>query len=301
MTHIAYLGTGLLGSGLVQAAIERGDHVTVWNRTAEKARALEPLGVRVAATPADAVRGAARVHLVLKDDAVVEEVIAALRPGLGADAIIVDHTTAQPALTAERLRRLNAEGVRYLHCPVFIGPAAARESQGTILASGPQALFDAVKHDLGRMASRVEYFGERPDLAAVYKLCGNAFIIGISALVSDVFAVAAGSQVAPADALRILELFNPSAIIAGRGKNMAAGDFTPSFELTMARKDLRLMVETADTHALAALPAIAQRMDDLIAQGHGADDLAVIGKDAVNGKRAGQFVPPVNERSSAAS
>ena len=301
MTHIAYLGTGLLGSGFVQAAIERGDHVTVWNRTAEKARALEPLGVRVAATPADAVRGAARVHLVLKDDAVVEEVIAALRPGLGADTIIVDHTTAQPALTAERLRRLNAEGVRYLHCPVFIGPAAARESQGTILASGPQALFDAVKHDLGRMASRVEYFGERPDLAAVYKLCGNAFIIGISALVSDVFAVAAGSEVAPADALRILELFNPSAIIAGRGKNMAAGDFTPSFELTMARKDLRLMVETADTHALAALPAIAQRMDDLIAQGHGADDLAVIGKDAVNGKRAVHFVPPVNERSSAAT
>jgi 3-hydroxyisobutyrate dehydrogenase len=281
MAHIAYLGTGLLGSGFVYAAVKRGDHVTVWNRTPEKAHALEPLGVRIATTPADAVRGVSRVHLVLKDDAVVEAVIAALRPGLAHETIIVDHTTTLPALTADRGRRLNAEGIHYLHCPVFIGPAAARESQGTILASGPKALFDAVSGELARMASRVEYFGERPELAAVYKLIGNAFIIGINALVSDVLTVAAESHVGPAEALRILEFFNPSAVIAGRGRNMAAGDFTPSFQLVMARKDVGLMIETAGVAPLAALPSIAQRMDELIAQGYGADDLAVIGKDAV--------------------
>ncbi|HEX8941948.1 MAG TPA: NAD(P)-binding domain-containing protein [Gemmatimonadaceae bacterium] len=287
MKHIAYLGTGLLGSGFVQAAVKRGDQVTVWNRTTDKARALEPLGVRVAATPADAVRGAARVHLVLKDDAVVETVVAALRAGLSREAIIVDHTTTQPALTAERARRLNAEGVRYLHCPVFIGPAAARESQGTILVSGPRILFDAVKADLIPMASRVEYFGERPDLAAVYKLCGNAFIIGMSALVSDVFSVASESHVAPTDALRVVELFNPSSIISGRGKKMAAGKFEPSFELSMARKDVRLMMETAGKRPLAALPAVAARMDDLIAQEHGDKDLAVLGRDAIDGISTG--------------
>ena len=41
---------------------------------------------------------------------------------------------------------------------------------------------------------------------------------------------------------------------------MAAGDFTPSFELAMARKDVRLMIETAGDKPLAALPAIAARM-----------------------------------------
>ena len=301
MTHIAYLGTGLLGSGFVYAAAKRGDHITVWNRTAEKAHALEPLGVRVAATPADAVRGASRVHLVLKDDAVVEAVVAALRPGLPSDAIIIDHTTTQPALTAERARRLNSEGVRYLHCPVFIGPAAARESQGTILASGPQQLFDAVKHELAHMASRVEYFGERPDLAAVYKLCGNAFIIGISALVADVFTVASGAHVSPTEALRILDFFNPSAVIAGRGRNIAVGDFSPAFELEMARKDLRLMLETAETRPLAALPGIASRMDDLIGQGYGAADLSVIGKDVLSGNGGDHRARVVSDRSNAAT
>src|SRR4051812_21961287 len=114
MTHIAFLGTGLLGGAFVEAALQRGDSVTVWNRTIDKARALERFGARVADSPADAVRGAARVHLVLKDDAVVETVIAALRPGLPPDAIIVDHTTTQPTLTAQRSQRLNGEGVRYL-------------------------------------------------------------------------------------------------------------------------------------------------------------------------------------------
>jgi 3-hydroxyisobutyrate dehydrogenase-like beta-hydroxyacid dehydrogenase len=278
MTRIAFLGTGLLGSGFVEAAAKRGDDITVWNRTAEKARALDQFGVRVAATPADAVRGAASVHLVLRDDAVVEEVIEQLRPGLGRDAIILDHTTTQPALTAKRAERLETAGVNYLHCPVFIGPAAARAGKGTILVAGPKALYDARKDELSRMATRVDFVGERADLAAAYKLCGNAFIIGISALVADVFTVAAGADVPAADALRILDLFDPSAIIAGRAKSMASGDYTPSFELVMARKDVRLMMETAGSQPLAALSGIATRMDTLIAEGHGAEDLGVLGE-----------------------
>lgn len=281
MSHIAFLGTGLLGSALAEAAVKRGDVVTVWNRTAEKTGPLERLGARAAATPADAVRGAEFVHLVLKDDAVVESVIDALRPGLAQQAIIIDHTTTLPALTAIRARRLNAGGVRYLHCPVFIGPAAARQAQGTILACGPAKLFEAVRAHLEPMATRVEYVGERPDLAAVYKLCGNAFIIGINAVVADVFAVAAGATVPATDALRVIDFFNPASIIAGRGKNMLEKNFTPSFELVMARKDVRLMLETAAAQPLAALPAVADRMDALIAEGDGAKDLAVMAKASV--------------------
>jgi 3-hydroxyisobutyrate dehydrogenase-like beta-hydroxyacid dehydrogenase len=153
--------------------------------------------------------------------------------------------------------------------------------QGIVLASGPQALFDAVKDELAAMGSKLEYFGERPDLAAVYKLCGNAYIIGIAALVSDVFAIAAGAGVAPTDALRIMDFFNPTAIITGRGRNMAAAKYTPGFELAMARKDVRLMLETAGSIPLTSLPGVAERMDELIAEGHGADDIAILGKHAI--------------------
>jgi 3-hydroxyisobutyrate dehydrogenase len=281
MTRIAFLGTGLLGAAFVEAAQKRGEHVTVWNRTIEKARALEKFGAHVADRPGEAVKGASRVHLVLTDDAVVDQVITELRSGLSADAIIIDHSTTQPKLTAERSKRLNGAGVRYLHCPVFIGPAAAREQKGTILAAGPRELFEAVHADLARMAARVEYFGERPDLAAAYKLMGNAFVVGLNAIAADVLAIGAGAEVSSTDAMKILDFFNPSGVIAMRGKKMLDKDWEPSWELTMARKDVRLMIETADDHPLAALSGIAKRMDELISGGRGGDDLAVIAKDSI--------------------
>src|SRR6185369_155350 len=102
MANIAFLGTGLLGSAFAEAAAGRGDTVTAWNRSREKVQSLAQFGVKAAATPAEAVLGASRVHLVLKDDAVVEEVIAAARPALSADAVVIDHTSTLPALTAAR-------------------------------------------------------------------------------------------------------------------------------------------------------------------------------------------------------
>jgi 3-hydroxyisobutyrate dehydrogenase-like beta-hydroxyacid dehydrogenase len=247
----------------------------------DKVRALAQFGVKAASTPAEAVRGAARVHLVLKDDAVVEEVISAARPGLSADAILIDHSTTLPTLTAERVERLHLAGVRYLHCPVFMGPQAARDAQGSMMAAGSRALFESVESDLAKMTGRLAYMGERPDLAAANKLIGNAMIIGLVAVTADILTLAQASGIAGEDAINLLGLFDVKGMMASRGLNMAKGNFTPSFELAMARKDVRLMLETAGERPMAALPAIAARMDQLIAAGYGAKDASVLGIDAV--------------------
>lgn len=281
MATIAFLGTGLLGSAFAEAAAKRSDSVTAWNRSPEKALALARFGVKSAATPAEAVRGASRVHLVLRDDAVVEEVIAAARPGLAADAVLIDHTTTLPRSTAERAVRLRAEGLNYLHCPVFMGPAAARDAKGIMMAAGPRALFDRVQGDLARMTGRLEYLGERADLAALNKLFGNAMIVGIIAMTSDVLAMARAGGVDSADAIELLKKLDLNEMVARRGGNMVKGNFEPSWELAMARKDVGLMLEAIGDGPLAALPAIAARMDGLIAAGHGARDASAMAIDAV--------------------
>jgi 3-hydroxyisobutyrate dehydrogenase len=281
MATIAFLGTGLLGSGFVEAACARGDTVHVWNRTASKAEALAAVGAVPCATPEAAVRGVSRIHLVLRDDDSVADVIGAARPGLAGDFVIIDHTTTLPTRTAARAAGLAAEGIAYLHCPVFMAPAAARSAQGIILAAGPRATFDRIADALGAMTGRVEYLGERTDLAAVHKLLGNAMILTMAGGFADVLTIAAASGVSAAEAQQLFTVFNPAGMLTGaRGTAMVKGDYTPSFELAMARKDAGLMIETAGALPLAVLPGMAARMDALIARGYGDRDTSVLAVDA---------------------
>src|SRR5262249_53092720 len=147
-------------SGMVELMLKRGETVAVWNRTASKARALEPLGANVAATPGDAVAGADRVHMTLPDDGVVDELIEMVRPHLRKDAVMIDHSTTSPAGTKKRVPRLNGAGVKFIHAPVFMSPQMCRDGVGIMLASGPDAVFDEVRGQLERMTGEVWYLGE---------------------------------------------------------------------------------------------------------------------------------------------
>lgn len=276
--RIAFIGTGLIGRSMIERALEQGHEVSVWNRTRAKAEPLAALGARVCATPAEAASGAARVHVIVSDDAAVDQVLDALA---SVPAPVIDHTTTTPRGTAARAARMAEAGRVYLHAPIFMSPGNARAGRGIILAAGPREVFDRFEPALHQMTGKVWWLGERPDLAAAYKLFGNATIIGLTAALADVFTMADTLGIAAPDALSLFDVFDPSATLKYRGKSMAAGDFTPSFELSMARKDVRLMLETAGERPLATLPGIAARMDVLIAKGHGEEDLAALAVDAV--------------------
>jgi 3-hydroxyisobutyrate dehydrogenase-like beta-hydroxyacid dehydrogenase len=281
MERIAFLGTGLLGGAMVERMLAQGLNVTVWNRTASKLEALRAAGAAVAATAGDAVNGADRVHLALTDDAVVDAVLAELQPGLARAAIVVDHSTTSPLKTRDRAARLVNEGVPFLHAPVFMSPQMCRDGKGLIMVSGPAAIFDAVQPALARMTGDVWYLGERTELAAAYKLFGNSMLFAINAGLTDVLAMAGNIGVSGDEALALFSRFNTSMAIPMRGQKMVKRDFSAMFELAMARKDVRLMLESAGQQPLIVLPALAARMDEMIAAGHGKDDVAAIAAPVV--------------------
>jgi 3-hydroxyisobutyrate dehydrogenase len=281
MATVGFLGTGMLGGAMVEGMLRRGDTVTVWNRTESKARALEQMGAVVAATPGDAVVAAEHVHLTMADDAAVDEVMAGVIPRLTPGAIVIDHSTTSPRGTKARLERMQKAGVKFLHAPVFMSPQMARDGVGIMMASGPQSVFDDALDDLEGMTGEVWYLGEQGDLAAAYKLFGNSMLFVIAAGVADVFAMAKGLGMAPTDALAVFSKFQPGGLIKSRGEKMARGDFSATFELTMARKDMRLMLEAAAGQPMTVLPGIAKAMDDAIAKGHGHEDLGVIAAELV--------------------
>ena len=282
---VAWLGTGLLGSGFVRAMLKRGDDVQVWNRSPDKARALEADGAKAFADPADAVRGADRVHLCLSDDAAVDDVLELARPGFGAGVVVVDHTTTSPAGAAARIKRWTERGVLFQHAPVFMGPANALESTGFMLTSGDRALVDRLEPVLSKMTGQLLYFGPVPERAAGMKLLGNLFLVSMIAGATDVLALAKALGIPAKDAAGLFDSFNPGAMLPARLKRVLQADFEhASWNLAMARKDTRLMMESADEGGvpLKFIPAAAAEMDRWLAAGHAADDWTIIASSVVS-------------------
>ncbi|HET9989172.1 MAG TPA: NAD(P)-binding domain-containing protein [Kofleriaceae bacterium] len=276
---IAVLGTGLLGSNFTRALIKKGETVHVWNRTFERAKALEAEGAKAFADAAQAVAGASRVHIVVSDDAAVDGVLAAAHcaPGM----LVIDHSTTSTAGAKARTARTD---LTYVHAPVFMGPQNALESTGLMLISGERVRVERVKPLLTTMTGKLIDLGERVDAATAFKLMGNTFLMGFTAAIGDLIGLGKALGFSASEAITLFEHFNPGAMTGARSKRMASGDYTqPSWELAMARKDARLVQEEVDrAHvALVLVPAIAARMDEMIKRGHSHDDWTVIAKDFV--------------------
>jgi 3-hydroxyisobutyrate dehydrogenase len=277
---IAYFGTGLLGAGFVRHQLELGTKVNVWNRSPEKAQALVADGATFFDDPAKAVDGVDQIHLTLSDDASVDAVLEPLNVSLAKGTTIVDHTTTAPTPTAERIARWKERGIRFIHAPVFMGPANTREGTGIMMVSCPQSDYDELKPFLESMTGKLVYLGDDPLRAAAFKLFGNMFIVTITSGLGDIKRLAGSLGITPEDAYTVFDFFNPANVVAPRAKKIASADFTPTWELTMARKDTRLMIDEAKSHGvtLGIVPAIAAAMDDAIKRGYGSQDSTAVAR-----------------------
>jgi 3-hydroxyisobutyrate dehydrogenase len=134
------------------------------------------------------------------------------------------------------------------------------------------------------MTGRLSWVGPQEERAAGLKLLGNLFLMAMTTGLIDALALGKGLGIPPGDAGALFDLFNPGAMVPARVQRILAGDFDhPSWELGMARKDARLMLEAAQAGgvALTLIPAIAAVMDRYLADGHAHRDWTVLAKDLI--------------------
>lgn len=280
----AFLGMGLLGSNFVKALCKKGETINVWNRTTAKATELETFGAKAFPDAAGAVKGASRVHLTLKDDASVDEVLQTASAGFSPGVTIVDHTTTSKDGAIRRTKEWAEKGFRYQHAPVFMGPVNALESTGYMLVSGDQSLISELEPELSKMTGQLLNLGSEAGKAAAMKLVGNAFLVCFTTGIRDTLALAKSLDVPVADVTGLFSNWNPGTQLLGRLKRLAGGEYSnPSWELRMARKDVQLFLDAAQKSGnhLAVLPAAASLMDSWIEKGFGEQDWTVIAKDVV--------------------
>jgi len=269
--RVAVLGTGLMGAPMARHLAAAGHEVRVWNRTRAKA---EGLGAEVADTPAAAVEGAEVVITMLADgpavDAVAREALPACR-----DAVWAQMSTVGVEW-ADRLAALAAEhGLAQVDAPVMGSRPAAVAGALTPLASGPPEARERCTRVFEAFSRSVLWLGDEPGLGSRLKLALNHLLLVTTENVAETFALAEGLGVDPAwvlDALRGAPYDIQYAHV--RGEPMLRGDFTPTFALKLALKDLTLEAAGGTGVDLPLARAARERFARAIELGHGDEDVS---------------------------
>ncbi|MFE9780199.1 NAD(P)-dependent oxidoreductase [Streptomyces sp. NPDC005775] len=273
---VAVLGTGIMGSGMARSLLRAGLDVRVWNRTHEKATPLAADGATVADTAAEAVRGADVILTALNDSTAVAAALTAASDGVHRGQILLQSSTVGPDATAELAQRAVDLGLVYLDAPVSGTRQPAEQGALTVLVSGPSAARAATGPVLDAIGQRTVWVAEEPGAASRLKLVVNAWVINMVGGVAECLNLAEGLGVDPRTFLDVMK-GGPldTAYLQGKSAAVLSGDLTPSFALSTALKDTRLILEAAG-HAgvrLDLTQASAARFERAEAAGHGGEDM----------------------------
>jgi 3-hydroxyisobutyrate dehydrogenase len=258
--RVALLGTGLMGAPMARNLLSAGHDLRVWNRTRERAAAIE--GATVCDTPAAACDGAEVVVTMLADAEAVEQATGGLDLG---DAVWAQMSTIGIDAT-ERLAR-----GAFVDAPVLGSKTAAEQGTLTILASGPHKLCRPVFDAVGRTVD----LGGEPGAGQRMKLVLNHWVLALVEGVAETVLLAERLGVDPQRFLDIIDggpMGPPYAKL--KGTNMIERRYEPNFSLKLARKDADLIAEIAGDLPLARL--VSERMGRAIDAGHGDEDFSAV-------------------------
>jgi 6-phosphogluconate dehydrogenase len=158
------IGLGTMGSSLVLNIAEKGYPIAVYNRTASRTTNFVETAGKLAdqLTPClslddfvAAIQPPRSIVLMLPAGEVVDQQIAALRPLLGEDDLIIDAGNANFRDTNRRAAAADKAGVPFLGIGVSGGEEGARHGP-SIMGGGPREAWDRVAEMLRAISARYD-------------------------------------------------------------------------------------------------------------------------------------------------
>ncbi len=257
--RVAWLGTGLMGVPMARRLLAHGHPLAAWNRTPAKAQVLAADGAHLAATPAEAVAGAACVVTMLADGPATAAVLLdeAVRPVLAGRTVIQMGTIGVEESRA-LARAVGAAGADYLEAPVLGSTPQAQAGELIVMAGGDPSLYARWQPLLGILGIWPRLVGPAGAGAAM-KLAMNQLIAGLTASFSASLGLVRGEGL---DVATFMEVLRASALHAPtfdrKLPRMLAGDWgDPNFPTAHLAKDVRLFLAAAAPHGLATAPLAA--------------------------------------------
>ncbi|CCF30517.1 NAD(P)-dependent oxidoreductase [Weissella confusa] len=254
---IGFIGTGVMGRGIINNLLKANYDVVVYNRTKAHAQSVLDNGATWADGPKAIAEAADLVITMVGYPKDVEEQYYGdngLFAGAHAGQIFVDMTTSTPTLAEQLAADGEKYGVKVLDAPVSGGDVGAKNGTLTIMAGGDQAAYDSLQpifDVISKAANRFGVAGRGQHTKMANQIMIAATMLGMSEMM--VYAKAADLDVA-----KVMETLAAGGAqnwsLDNYGPRVLAGDFEPGFYAKHLLKDLRIALDEAAKMDLS-LPA----------------------------------------------
>ena len=280
-TRVAFLGLGIMGSGMARRLLSAGARLTVFNRSAERAEPLAASGARVADSPRAAVADADIVFSMVADDAASramwegdEGALAGVRPG----AVLVESSTVTVGRIGELTEAASRVGCELVDAPVTGSKAQAAAGDLVFLVGASDETLARIRPTLNAMGKTIVQLGPVGS-GALVKLINN-FLCGVQAAsLAEAIAVIEHSSLDRDRAIGAIVNGSPgSPVMKTLAARIMAEDFSPNFYLHLLAKDLGYAIAEGESRGVPmATAATALRiLHSSIARGDGDKDMAAV-------------------------
>lgn len=290
---IGFIGLGALGAPMAANLITAGFPLTLHNRSRQREAVVlqaaasnseSPANAVSADSPAAVARASTILCLCLSDDAAVEAVLlggdGAAIHGLQPGSLLIDFSTISPATTHRLAERLAGAGVAWLDAPVTGGTEGAKAGTLSVLVGGEAADLLRAQPLLEVIGGRITHLGSL-GAGQQAKAVNQVLVAGSYGAVAEALALGQRLGLPMAQLVEALQAGAAGSwALTHRSGHMLEGHHPLGFRLALHRKDLAIALETAAAVELD-LPLsrrIAQLEDELIARGHGDEDISALAR-----------------------
>lgn len=247
--NIGFIGTGVMGSGMVRNLLKNGYAVRVYNRTPQKAQALVKDGAIFAATIEECIKDVDTVITMVGMPDDVKEVYDVIFENFNGK-IAIDMTTSSPSLAKQLFIQGQAKGISVLDAPVSGGDSGAKNGTLSIMVGGDKKAFEQAMPIFEAMGKTISYIGE----AGSGQHCKMANQIAIAGCVAGVSEALNYSKTMGLDVQTVFDAISMGAAgswqMTNNGQKMINDDLAPGFFIKHFIKDMKLAVDEADKNHL---------------------------------------------------
>ena len=258
--NTGFIGLGHMGGPMCANLLAAGHAVTVHDLDPEAVAARTGDGAVAASTPADVAADSAVVFTSLPMPADVEAVAlgaSGIAEGAAPGTIVVDLSTNSPVVVRRIAERLAERQVVLLDAPVSGGVVGAAKASLAIMVGGDRDAFDTVLPLLEAMGKTISHLGDN-GCGCIAKIVNNLMAFCNMAAAAEGLMLGAAAGIDPSALNEVIRNSSGNSMgYRGMAHTTLRGDWSPSFALDLAYKDMHLALELADELGVP-LPLSAQ-------------------------------------------